>query len=371
MKNSLDFTPNYKRVFVFIAAGVCGILFAPFNPAFGISLVAAFVVAPLISYFLIKAAVSYVSVSVSLSKNYIHKGEPVRVSITIHNDGIMPIPALTVPVKIGEGLKCNFENFETGVINGKSEITLVSEYVATIWGKQEIRVDDSLAGDLLGLFSVRIEYTGFEDEVKVYPELFTPETNELAVSLQSEINESNEDAREGIRAEPGYEHRPYEPGDQVKRINWKYSAKRDALLVRTLDYSGLEEFIFLLHPYKETNSEKHEARLVEGFLAMLISMRKLLFKCEAHCYINSRWHCFSVETSDDIFTLQEALCNFNFIDNVPALPDKFTENEACVTIFTCCPEIITSNAEIVSVYPMKSGVWMISENYDIYRDSGR
>jgi len=369
MKNSLDFVPNYKRLAVFIAAVACSILFALFNPAFGVSLTLAFIIALFMSYYFIKIAAARVRVSISLSKNYIHKGEPVTVNVTIHNDSFLPIPALKIPMKIGEGLKCVCENFETETIKGKSEITLASEYTATIWGKQEIIADDCIASDLLGLFSVTIEFTHYKDMVKVYPELFTPETNELAVSLQSEVNESDEDATEGIRAEPGYEHRAYEPGDPIKRINWKYSAKRDTLLVRTLDFSGIEEFIFLLHPYKstETNRAKYEARLVEGFLAMLISMRKLLFKCEAHCYINNTWYCFAINTMDDILLLQEALCHFNFIGNAPEYPCKITDNQESVTVFTCCPEIVTINAEIVSVYPTTSGAWLISENYDIYR----
>jgi hypothetical protein len=364
MKNSLDFAPNYKRLAVLIAAAMGSFMFSLVNPAFGFPLVLAFIIAPIMSYCFIKFAASRMRIEISLSKSYIHKGESFKVNITIHNDSFFQIPALKIPMKIGEGLKNVRENYQTENVTGK--ITLVSEYTAVMWGKQEITADDCIVNDLLGLFSVTVEFTKFNDEVKVYPELFTPETNELAVSLQSNVNEKEEESMEGIRSEPGYEHRAYEPGDPIKRINWKYSAKKDTLLVRTLESSGFEEFIFLLHPAKNTDLKNaiYEARLVEGFLAMLISMRKLLFKCKAHCYLNNAWYCFAINTMDDIFLLQEALCHFSFVKNIPALP--ISDNETSVTVFTCQPETVTVKAEIVCAYPYVN-TWLISEKYDIYR----
>jgi hypothetical protein len=311
-----------------------------------------------------------VSVEVSLSKSYVHKGEPVEMRVSVFNGSFLPAAAPETPIQVGERLICKSENPKIESVPAKSGALRIYDYTANSWGKKEIAVEDCIAHDLLGLFSITVEFTNFKGEVKVYPELFTPETNELAVALQSEASETEEDAAEGIRSEPGYEHRPYEAGDPLKLINWKYSAKRDALLVRKLDYSGCNEFIFLLHPFHpenmQANRTKHEERLVEGFLANLLTMRRLFLKCEAYCYLNGAWYNFAIKGMDDILLLQEALCHFQFMHDAPPLPAALNA-EASFTVFTCCPEI-AANAEAVCPYPAAAGgAWVIGEKYDIFQ----
>lgn len=50
-------------------------------------------------------------------------------------------------------------------------------------------------------------------------------------SFDDNESESDENAL-GLTGVPGYDHRQYEIGDPLKRINWKLSSKRDELMVR-------------------------------------------------------------------------------------------------------------------------------------------
>lgn len=75
--------------------------------------------------------------------------------------------------------------------------------------------------------------------VGVIPEyLETPEAREKLTMILQEYSDMNEyddspfEKSGSFNGFPGYEHREYIPGDPVKRINYKLSARRDELYVR-------------------------------------------------------------------------------------------------------------------------------------------
>ena len=56
---------------------------------------------------------------------------------------------------------------------------------------------------------------------------------------------------------PGYDNREYVPGDPLKRINWKQSAKRNKLLVRLDDEMAARA----IHVVLDSVFEKHKVNV--------------------------------------------------------------------------------------------------------------
>lgn len=83
-----------------------------------------------------------------------------------------------------------------------------------------------IATDLSGLL-VRRSIRQIESELVILPKVARSEARELARLIQKQQVALNT----GLPIETG-DHRPYQMGDPMKRINWKLSAKSDELLLR-------------------------------------------------------------------------------------------------------------------------------------------
>jgi uncharacterized protein (DUF58 family) len=114
---------------------------------------------------------------------------------------------------------------------------------------------------VLGIFSAfpvvgkfRASHSVFEKnyiQTKIFPAIpMLSSHSEFVRTLEeSSAFDDNEQSREvafAVTGFPGYEHRDYVPGDPLKRVNWKLSAKRDRLLVRKPEaFAGGDQVLIL------------------------------------------------------------------------------------------------------------------------------
>lgn len=116
---------------------------------------------------------------------------------------------------------------------------------------EKIQVQSSMCGavvtsftnlyvnDILHLVQVKVDVKQ-NGCAMVYPLLSTRET-ESAMDLIAGFSREAELSRKGADYNPDYEIREYVPGDDLKAIHWKLSAKQDALMVRERMASGHEK----------------------------------------------------------------------------------------------------------------------------------
>lgn len=138
-----------------------------------------------------------------------------------------------------------------------------SQYV----GRIELRIDSFVIYDLLHLFyleGMQMQDTG----VIVYPFSESVEGEEV-YSYVDGFPKENETKKRGTDYNPDYEVREYIPGDELKSIHWKLSAKRDELMVRQRLASGREKINILL-PLEEDKACN------DGLVASLYSLGQLL-----------------------------------------------------------------------------------------------
>lgn len=128
------------------------------------------------------------------------------------------------------------------------DLTLESRYA----GRVEAQVEDFVVYDLLHLFYVRfIDRQSSGTVVSAMPTV-APE-DEVYASVEG-FPKENESRQRGIEYNPDYEIREYVPGDELKNIHWKLTAKQNKLMVRERLASGRQKINVLL-PLGEDRQE--------------------------------------------------------------------------------------------------------------------
>lgn len=389
---------NGKRLLVYLAMpAICGIYILNADSDFGFSLLLVLLIVPLISYLFLKIVSRRAGVEMTVSRAGVYKGETVDVRVTVRNGGILPIPFFEARIQADENLACESDDQPSVIsIPSRGAGTLTVTYTAKLWGTARVSARQPVISDLIGLFRATGRFEYLTESVSVRPNLCESGTNELMTAIQSAAVYSDKGQHERASAhsltfEPGYDHRPYEPGDPLKRMNWKLSAKRDEWLIRNLEFPGGDMPMLVLDPCRAPAREgparesaeerlQHEERIVEGFLSMLLSMHRFQTDCEAHCLFETEWRAFSIRSLEDIEALQDSLSAYSFQESPPSrLPARLPDGGfSSLTVFSCLPDAAFAGALgdanlVCADFPHPSGpaagrsVWRVDRNYDIYQ----
>lgn len=224
----------------YLAACIICLIFALYcSGRVGYFLLIVLALAPAISWIYTFALSRILKVSFNASSDLVSKGTDLKTQLEIAKPFILPVPAISVKIRSQGGLICTDE--ERHILAGPGK-----KYTETV-------VVDALhaSGAYIGIGSAEI-YDFFsvvkfdikQKDSNMYLIGILPEANdsvEVEKELQTVLEEAS-DIREyeessfeksgGFGGFPGYEHRKYEPGDPIKRINYKLSAKHDELFVR-------------------------------------------------------------------------------------------------------------------------------------------
>jgi len=405
---------NIKRLLVYGLMLLICILYTMINLSFGIPLTASVLLILLLSS-LIPISSSIASKSVvmqmRITRTTLFKGEQVYVTVTAINASLSPIPFFETQIIADENLeiieahltlttkqkRMSKHSFSithdkrtyafTIPAKGSAELTI--KYSACIWGPAQVSVQESAISDFLGIFKVKPFFKEPIGNMSVCPNLYEPSVNELMAVIQSaaicnDKGQNKNISSDGVNVEPGYDHRDYEPGDPLKRINWKLSAKRDKLLVRNFEFPDDHSPVFILDPLKapmvvtKGSLLLHEQRIVEGFLTMLLSMYQYKRSGKAYYLSENEWRIVHFDSMDDIESLQKMLSKYSFKDMVDSRVPIQLLSEGCssLTIFSTYPDtsleiVVPVETNIVFAGSTKivgsANYWIVDENYDFYR----
>lgn len=229
----------------YLAAVGLAVVFALFlSGRIGWFLVLAFLCAPIISLLMTLPFKNRIYVTVSAGAASLCKGDTCEVTVTVSNGCCLPSPPICIDVLQAPGAVCSDRKLSLSVMPF-SEETFELRYTAVICGPCSVGVGGVKLTDYFGLFSFtpgcleESELTGF---VGIIPDIADIKTGDTVVRQAMEMSAAADDSEDTAESPvhtfggfPGYDSREYVPGDPLKRINWKQSAKRGKLLVRLDD----------------------------------------------------------------------------------------------------------------------------------------
>lgn len=151
---------------------------------------------------------------------------------------------------------------------GGFKVLLNSRYA----GRLRVSVEEYRVYDLLHIFYL-IYRAQKGSEVLAWPAFADGEdTEELHACIEGFLRE-NESRKRGVEYNPDYEIREYIPGDELKNIHWKLSAKQGKVMVRERLAAGREKVNVLL-PLGENAGEN------DALMEALYGMCRLLLSRE-------------------------------------------------------------------------------------------
>ena len=253
MKRILAIT---KGIINYIFAMIFAVIFALFLDAnVGWFILIALLLAPLLSVFFAWLSARTLSVSCEMDEVLLSKGDTCRMDITVTNHSIFPTPPIEMILTQAPGLPCKDSKILVSVISRASQQFPVT-FTARISGPWQAGVESIRVTDYLGLFSFAVQKIPPDSLLRTVPIIpniaeISARDDQLVKAMQMSLHA--DDGDDTIEAPafafggfPGYDSREYIPGDPLKRINWKQSAKKDKLLVRLDDEMAAQSISVVL-----------------------------------------------------------------------------------------------------------------------------
>ena len=192
--------------------------------------------------------IAFVPVSIGvqaiLPAQSIGKDHPVSVSIRVQNTGRW----LGFVADVSFRVRNLFTEYETtkkervGAPSGISvaiEQQLLSHHV----GRVEVAVTEFVVWDWSGICSMRVDAK--RDAALIVAPQMIPAQDDLTISIEN-FPDENETKKHGTDVNPDIEIREYIPGDELKSIHWKLTAKTGRTMVRERLSSGRDKINVLL-----------------------------------------------------------------------------------------------------------------------------
>lgn len=280
----------------------------------GTYLVIVTVAAFIISFALFLWTKNTLSFSLKLSEDVLNKGDMLSVHIILRKQGILPTSL--IKFRFSDCLLLSSDKTESfcTIIFGQDDEIIEKAFKACFFGSGRIGADKITVSDYLGIFSCDLISRELMQSVRIYPDI--PEISgkdSFARSLTDAVafddSEETTKSADSICGTPGYEHRKYIPGDNLKLINWKISAKRGELLVRKLEGTGNAEQIFALAFDNFHFAESQFA--AEAMLGLVMNFAKSELPVRVMLFIDERWQEKEINNIGDLQQLRYDMTAYN------------------------------------------------------------
>ncbi len=205
---------------------------------------AAFICAPVLSALIAVLLAPRISVSCENDFHALCKGESCFLTLTVANNCFLPSPPVIIDSADCPRARCSGKSCVVSVMPFSEEIVSFG-YNARICGPAEIGVMKIAVSDYFGIFEFvpkGIKLESLSVTIPIIPDIAGMTGNDPVIRSSLIAAEQSDDSEEttdsGINTFggfPGYDIREYFPGDPLKRINWKQSAKKGKLFVRLDD----------------------------------------------------------------------------------------------------------------------------------------
>lgn len=323
----------------------------------GATLLLALIMLPILSTVLTLLGIRSINISFLNKKLICDKGEIVENTVNITSPSLIPIMYFSLVFKHSSNLVPIDAPNHTIALDKYSPSSIHLNYKTSAGGYAKIWIDDIIISDLTGWITFKaIDISEqYFAEVGIIPQIQPIIYNPDIINQSSNIfdGEDNVDVSQNHNTQSGiagYDHRAYTPGDPLKRINWKLSAKTGEYMVRLDEPVTLHNHILLLDP--RTGGDIYlDDRIIEGALTLINNIIRNNEPVELFLYENSNWSKYCINTLTDLETFRNRLSMYSFC---PADDNPFNSapllKELNIILFTSYTSDINFIKNLISEY---------------------
>lgn len=299
---------NIFRILSYLMVyGIFGVLlFIYLRGYISLIILTVFIAIPLSETIIAYKLAKTVQVSLNISDENINVGDRIGIGIVVENKS--RLSGLNLLCEIGlDNIYLDTKQTQKVLlpVHPRKRVTNPIIFDSAYIGMIQAALLKYTVSDVFGFINVSFEYEGNAGYVKILPMTKDLETA-VRESLVLGVNDNEDNSKKGNELAETGSVREYIPGDRIKDIHWKLSAKRDLLLVKERistsesrlvlwigSSSGRKVCEMILSVALEImNSCVEEGRLMEAFW---------------YDYHNRTVECFTVENKKNIYTAFEKI----------------------------------------------------------------
>lgn len=382
-----------KNILSFLAClGIAGVLAYEISGSGGIFviflLVTAFIVSAVIHVFTVKT----VDIDLSVSSDIVNKGEDFEARLSVGKTNALPTGFIEVTIGLTPNIVSRRENmtYKFICLRRRGEVIDIPLNSA-LCGCGTISIEKIVFTDYFGMIKKTSKNIPESVDVKMLPRI--PDTGSQTEVLKStadnitfdDSDEESDESSSVLTGVPGYEHRPYEIGDPLKRVNWKLSSKKDQLMVRLDEKVTSSSQVFLLdYPeYEYMNKEHYQNadRIIEAALALMSMLLLSGYESEFNYFVDG-WEMIEIKDEKSLIYLQERLAAIKPYPNEHRSPDHNinVKGKAMTCFTTCTSEMLKEISQLRDSFPgslivtQESGldklggnIWTVNSDFEFAR----
>lgn len=354
----------------------------------GVVVCAFLVIAPLLSLLLAWSAARHITAQLKAPDTLI-KGRHFSAVMTLRTDSKLPVPFLRVGLQQDANFQPDDPRPVQSAMTAAEPLEIVFGMTAQYAGNGMISAGQLVVSDYLGLVSFPVKSVPVPLQVGVIPAVPSLTGAGLLLhSISDAVLTQDEEEQESAatfsaQTQPGYVHRDYVPGDNLRRINWKLSAKRNKLMVRMDEAASAVRPAVILDLRPEETPERLQRRetLMEGALGLLLLLVRQGIACTLRFAADGVWKCFLLENEDAVRTAAIELASADFRNDGNRL-DPSAMQEHSFLVYSSDPDDSLSAAlrqahdsgYVTLVFPVfpepptiagTDAVWQLSEDFSM------
>ena len=343
------FMERFKLAFGLAACVAMAYMFTFYLDAdIGVVVFAFLLIAPLLSVLLAFLASRKVTASLS-APHTLQKGKHFNAVMKVETDSKLPVPFLRIALEPDPIFAQDDARTLQSAMTSAEPLELPFGMTAVYPGCGCITAGQLAVSDYLGLFRFQIRNAPETLKVGVIPEipsltgagLMLHNVSDIVLTSDEEEEETN--ASFSTQSMPGYIHRDYVPGDNLKRINWKLSAKRHKLMVRMDEAaSAVRPTVVLdLRPEDTAEDLKRRETMMEGALGFLMLLVRQGIGCTLRYPTDGAWKCLLLESEDAVRIAAVEMAGADFISDGNRI-DLAAQQEKAFLIYSTRPDAVLS-----------------------------
>ena len=332
----------------------------------------------------------FIRISYSTDAASTEKGQTVNYIIRIHKKIAVPTPVIEFHTWCTQHLVKEIDVYQIALgFNTTTHIRIPLS--AQHSGVAQILLNDVFISDYLGIFCFRLKKCTENMAVRlsVYPNIpdVAVQTNFLKTAVLFSGNDDEEEETDETAIVqtgfPGYDHREYYPGDPVKRINWKLSAKKDIYMIRLDErMAGKGQLFFLDMPFAEQNDYTLSVQdnIIEGMLAVFSMIVQEGNDIVVFFLQEGRWCHKEIHHTLDIQSLQEITADLTPCHTEQIIPMELAKSGKTPICFTTAtaenpysatqivsqiPEVLLISSELAHLPQLTTEMWVLSEEWEL------